>query len=93
MTTITTLGVTGMTCSNCVEHVTSELEQVDGVEKVLVTLKQDEPSEVVVTSDAPLEEPAVRAAIDEAGYAVAAIEVQVDGERAQWSEQGEAGRS
>ena len=73
MPTITTLGVTGMTCGHCVSAVTSELEAVDGVKNVSVDLNVGEASEVTVVSDAPLAEDALRAAIDEAGYEITAI--------------------
>ena len=62
--------VAGMTCSHCVASVTEELEALDGVESVSVELIAGSPSTVTVTSGAPLDENAVRAAIDEAGYAL-----------------------
>lgn len=73
MSTITTLGVTGMTCGHCVSAVTKELEAVDGVENVAITLDSEGTSDVTVISDAVLDEAALRAAIDEAGYDVASI--------------------
>lgn len=80
MTTVTTLGVTGMTCGNCVKHVTEELTEVPGVENVTVALEVGGTSEVVVTSDAALDEAALRAAVDEAGYEVATLTVQAEGD-------------
>ncbi len=43
MSTVTTLGVTGMTCGNCVAHVTKDLEAVDeaGYEVASVEVQQD----------------------------------------------------
>lgn len=73
MSTITTLDVTGMTCGHCVTAVTKELEAVDGVGRVSVTLAAGETSQVTVFSAEPLPEDALRAAIDEAGYDVAAV--------------------
>jgi copper chaperone CopZ len=62
--------VTGMTCSHCVASVTEELEALDGVEAVRVDLNAGGTSTVTVSSAAPLDTDAVRAAIDEAGYSL-----------------------
>lgn len=62
--------VTGMTCSHCVASVTEELEALDGVEVVGVELNAGGTSKVTVSSAAPLDTDAVRAAIDEAGYSL-----------------------
>jgi copper chaperone len=62
--------VDGMTCSHCVASVTEELEALDGVEAVSVALNAGGTSTVTVSSVAPLDADAVRAAIDEAGYAL-----------------------
>ncbi len=66
--TTTTVHVTGMTCGHCVAAVTQELTALDGVQEVQVELVADGASTVTVTSDAPLTDDALRAAIDEAGY-------------------------
>jgi len=87
MSTVTTLGVTGMTCGNCVAHVTKDLEAVAGVENVSVELRVGGASEVTVFSDDPLDEAALREAVDEAGYAVESLEVQEDALAAQYAEQ------
>ena len=63
----TTYSVTGMTCEHCVNAVTSELGGLDGVSAVTVDLVPDGISQVTVTSTAPLVEPAVAEALDEAG--------------------------
>jgi copper chaperone len=60
-----TFVVKGMTCDHCVRAVTAELSQVAGVAGVDVDLAS---GKVAVTSDAPLDDDAVRAAVDEAGY-------------------------
>jgi len=73
MATVTTLMVPGMTCGHCVSAVTNELEAVAGVENVSVELRKGEESEVTVFSDNPLDEAALREAIDEAGYDIASI--------------------
>jgi copper ion binding protein len=61
----TTYRVAGMSCGHCVNAVTTELSKIGGVSGVEVAL---EAGEVTVTSDAPLDEADVVAAIDEAGF-------------------------
>ncbi|SCL13603.1 Copper chaperone CopZ [Micromonospora nigra] len=63
--TTTTYRVTGMTCGHCVNSVSSEISGIDGVRDVTVDLGS---GQVTVTSEAPLDPAAVRAAVDEAGY-------------------------
>jgi copper ion binding protein len=63
-----TFTVTGMTCGHCVSAVTEEVSQVEGVTAVDVDL---ESGGLTVTSEAPVDEAAVRAAVEEAGYEVA----------------------
>ena len=63
----TTYTVSGMTCGHCVSSVQSELGQVPGVSDVEVDLAS---GAVTVSSDRPLDGTAVRAAVDEAGYAL-----------------------
>ncbi|AEI13608.1 MULTISPECIES: heavy-metal-associated domain-containing protein [Cellulomonas] len=70
MSQTTTFGVDGMTCGNCVKHVTSELEALPGVTDVQVDLVVGGSSRVTVTSQDPLSDEAVAGAVDEAGYAV-----------------------
>ena len=64
-----TYTVTGMTCDHCVRAVTTEVAAIDGVTGVEVDLAS---GAVEVTSTAPLERRAVEAAVDEAGYELAA---------------------
>jgi copper chaperone len=63
-----TYTVVGMTCGHCVNAVTEEVSQLPGVTGVDVDLAS---GGVTVTSEAPVDESAVRAAVEEAGYAVA----------------------
>ena len=63
-----TYTVTGMTCGHCVSSVTEEVSQVPGVTAVDVDLTT---GGLTVTSEAPVDESAVRAAVEEAGYEVA----------------------
>ncbi len=68
MAETSTWTVAGMTCEHCVASVTEELEELDGVQDVEVTL---DGGRVVVTSESPLERERVEAAVTEAGYALA----------------------
>lgn len=60
-----TYAVTGMTCGHCVSSVKEEVGQIAGVTGVDVDL---ETGRVTVTSDAPIDEAAVKDAVEEAGY-------------------------
>lgn len=60
--------VTGMTCQHCVNAVSSELKELDGVSDVQVELAS---GQVTVVSAAPLDRATVVAAVDEAGYQLA----------------------
>ncbi|MFF6829829.1 cation transporter [Streptomyces longwoodensis] len=57
--------VSGMTCGHCESSVSNEIGALDGVTSVTAVAKT---GEVTVISTAPLDEAAVRAAVDEAGY-------------------------
>ena len=59
-----TYSVHGMTCGHCVNAVTSELTAVAGVTDVSVDLT----TKLVVVSGTNLEDDALRAAIEEAGF-------------------------
>jgi copper chaperone len=65
--TISQYIVTGMVCEHCVSSVTQEIGAIAGVTDVVVTL---DTGRVSVTSNGPLDDDAVRAAVDEAGYEV-----------------------
>jgi copper chaperone len=60
-----TYTVTGMTCAHCVASVSAEVGRIPGVTGVHVDLGG---GLVTVTSDRPLDDAAVAAAVDEAGY-------------------------
>ena len=60
--------VIGMTCSRCVNSVGTEIKQIPGVTDVQVDLTS---GAVTVTSEQPLDDAAVAAAVDEAGYELA----------------------
>ena len=60
--------VNGMTCGHCVASVTEEVQEIAGVTDVRVDLAA---GSVSVTSDQPLSEADVKAAVEEAGYQLA----------------------
>jgi copper chaperone CopZ len=62
-----TYSVPGMSCSHCEHAVSSELLAVEGVESVDVDLG----TKLVVVRGATLDDEALRAAIEEAGYEAA----------------------
>jgi copper chaperone CopZ len=63
--TVTTLGVRGMTCGNCVKHVEQAVRGVPGVFAVAVDLKA---GSVAITHAPGADVDAMARAIDEAGY-------------------------
>jgi copper chaperone CopZ len=69
--TTTTYQVSGMTCGHCVSAVSGEISQIPGVTGVEVDLGT---GAVTVTSEGPIAEAAIIAAVDEAGYAVVGTE-------------------
>lgn len=60
-----TYTVTGMTCGHCVASVREEVGELRGVRDVAVDLPT---GAVTATSDTPVDDPDVRAAVEEAGY-------------------------
>lgn len=66
---VTKIAVTGMTCGHCAESVTEELKEIQGVLSVRIDeIVKDGSTDVFVESDRPLDLPAARAAVEEAGY-------------------------
>lgn len=63
--TTTAYTVDGMTCQHCVNAVTEEIGKLSGVSEVQVDLGE---RRVTVSSQAPLAQTDIAAAIDEAGY-------------------------
>jgi copper chaperone CopZ len=57
--------VSGMSCGHCEGAVSGEISEIDGVSSVKAVASS---GEVTVVSSAPLDEEAVRAAVDEAGF-------------------------
>ncbi|MDN5808032.1 MAG: cation transporter [Brevibacterium sp.] len=68
--TTTTINVTGMTCDHCVSAVQEELGALPGVTDVAVELNAGGDSAVTITSDRDLDDAAISASVDEAGYEV-----------------------
>ena len=68
MSTTQTFTVTGMTCGHCVASVTEEVQEIPGVENVDVVL---ETGSLTVTSAEPVDDAAVKTAVEEAGYQLA----------------------
>ncbi len=61
--------VVGMTCEHCVASVTEEVSEIDGVTGVAVDLPS---GGLDVTGAGAVDRDAVRAAVEEAGYRLAA---------------------
>ena len=68
MSTSQTYTVTGMTCGHCVASVTEEVQEIPGVENVDVIL---ETGSLTLTSAAPVDDAAVKTAVEEAGSQLA----------------------
>jgi copper chaperone len=58
--------VTGMSCGHCETAIRAEVSEIDGVTGIDVNAQT---GRLAVTSEEPIEEAAVIAAVDEAGYA------------------------
>ncbi len=67
MSSTSTYRVDGMTCDHCVRSVRSEVAQVPGVVDVDVDLSS---GNVTVKSESEVDDAAVRAAVQSAGYEV-----------------------
>jgi copper chaperone CopZ len=57
-----------MTCGHCVASVTEEVQEIPGVENVEVVL---ETGSLTVSSAGPVDDAAVKTAVEEAGYQLA----------------------
>ena len=68
MTTTRSYTVTGMTCSHCAASVSEEVGDIPGVEEVEVSL---DTGALTVVSAEPVDDSAVRSAVEAAGYRVA----------------------
>ena len=68
MSTTQTYTVTGMTCGHCVASVTEEVQEISGVEKIDIVL---ETGSLTITSAEPVDDAAVKTAVEGAGYQLA----------------------
>lgn len=57
--------VTGMTCGHCEMSIREEVSQIPGVDEIQVSAQT---GKLVVSSDVAIDDAAVLAAVDEAGY-------------------------
>ena len=64
-TTTTEFQVTGMSCGHCETAIRSEVSEIPGVTGIEVSAQT---GRLAVTSEQPVDEAAVIAAVDEAGY-------------------------
>lgn len=62
--------VTGMTCGHCEMSIRNEVGQIPGVENIDVSAQT---GKLVVTASQPVEDGAVLAAVDEAGYSAVRV--------------------
>lgn len=66
---VTRIAVTGMTCDHCAASVTEELTELQDVLSVRIDeVVKGGTTDVFVESVGPLDLPAARAAVEEAGY-------------------------
>ena len=64
--------IEGMSCNNCVRHVTEALEELEGVTGVQVNLEQ----KYALVTPAEISQDAIKAAVEEAGYEVTGISAE-----------------
>lgn len=62
--------VTGMTCGHCEMSIREEVSQIPGVDEIQVSAQA---GKLVVSSASPLDDAAVLAAVDEAGYSAVRV--------------------
>lgn len=63
--------IVGMTCTHCVQAVTSEVKAIDDVLDVEIQLVAGGTSTATISSSRPLSTAQVAEAVEEAGYALA----------------------
>jgi len=68
MNQINTYTVSGMHCGHCATSVSEEVQEIAGVENVDVVV---ETGALTVSSTQPVDDAAVKAAVEEAGYQLA----------------------
>jgi len=65
------LAVEGMSCQNCVRHVTEALQELSGVEAVSVSLEEHA---ATVSAGESFSEQAAATALDDAGYTMGEVQ-------------------
>ena len=65
-----TIKVNGMMCGHCEAHVKKALEAIDGIESAAA---DHEKNMVTITNSADVDEAAIKAAVEEAGYEYAGL--------------------
>ncbi|MCU9967902.1 heavy-metal-associated domain-containing protein [Mobiluncus mulieris] len=72
-----TLKLRGLTCDKCVQHVTEDLSELEGISQVKVTRDEDKSGTAVVTGAAiPADEVLIETVKSAGDYTVEAIERQ-----------------
>lgn len=72
-----TLKLWGLTCDKCVQHVTEDLSELEGISQVKVTRGEDKSGTAVVTgADIPADEVLIETVKGAGDYTVEAIERQ-----------------
>lgn len=69
-----TLKVDGLTCDNCVNHVTTAFEARPEVAEVMVTLVTGGTSSVVLTLNDDITDATVAEVVDDEGYTLVGVE-------------------
>ncbi len=65
------ISIEGMSCQHCVNHVTEALKELEGVDKVEVSLEE---KQAVIESAKGITDGDIKNAIEEVGYEVVGIE-------------------
>lgn len=66
--------VDGLTCGNCVNHVTTAFEARPEVAEVMVTLESGGTSDVVLTLNEEISDEVIAEVIDEEGYTLVGVQ-------------------
>lgn len=65
------ISIEGMSCQHCVNHVTEALKELEGVDKVEVSLEE---KQAIIESAKEITDGKIKNAIEEVGYEVVGIE-------------------
>lgn len=67
------LYIDGMTCGNCAKHVESELQKIDEIHEIMITLKPEGTTNVTITLNNDVSDDVLREAVEEAGYTLVEV--------------------